>query len=549
MKKGLWIPIVTFLAFTGGTAACAFSGAKSEGSGGNTGAGTGGGGGFTASGAGTGGAATGGQGQSYGTSSASSGNMGGMGGAGGGTTTTTPTGVAGAGGMMVMCQPDQGTPQVFYMSADDSASMGSAAIAREFLNLTPPQAPPPALIRIYEFLNYYRVRYPVPADKQLAVHAHLAPAADKGKYRLQIGVQAFDVTRPTMALTFVVDTSGSLVGEGMKREKAAIRALAKQLHQGDHVNFVTWSTKESELLADHVITGPDDTAVLAAVDQLAPAGGSDLHSGLQHGYDLAAKSAAEDRLSRVVLISDGGANLGDTDRTTIEAQAKQGNDQGIYLVGVGLGPAQGYSDALMNAVTDAGSGAYVYLDSVEEADKVLGGRFDEVMDIAARNVGIKVTLPSYFHIDQFYGETIDTQESRVPRQHLAPADSMILSQVVSTCLNCLCGVDSITVETKWTSPFLHPAGNNPDVVQSVPFQISQIEETPPSYALLKAEAIVAYAKALQSQVGADFDLAKLALDAATKHPDMANDPYKEDLTEISGLLAKFPVTAVKPSGQ
>src|SRR5262249_27673927 len=157
---------------------------------------------------------------------------------------------------------------------------------------------------------------------------HLAPG-EANTYRLQIWVQAMDVVRPTMALTFVVDTSGSIVGEGLLREQAAIRAIAGHLKSGDHVNFVIWSNKDSELLKAHVISGPNDPALMDLANKLVPGGGSDLHAGLLHGYDLANTTKATDRLSRVVLISDGGANLGAIDQGTIKQEAANGDDQGI----------------------------------------------------------------------------------------------------------------------------------------------------------------------------------------------------------------------------
>ena len=311
----------------------------------------------------TGGATGGGAGGAGGATTTTSTDpmTGGAGGSTGGSTGTGGSSDAGSGGGGgFACVADAGVPQTYYVSSDDSSSMGSPALAREYLNAG--VAPPQDQIRIWEFLNYYRVRYAVPGDDKLGLHAHFADAPG-GKYHLQIGVQSFDVLRPTLALTFVVDTSGSRVGEGVARERQAIRAMAKQRPAGDHVGFVTWSNQDAVRLQEHLSTGPNCGAVLNALDQLQPGGGSDLHAGLTKAYELAKATDADDRLSRVVLISDGGANLGVLDSDAIAEAAKHGDDAGIYLVGIGIGPAQAYSDKLMNQVTDAGRGAYVYLDT------------------------------------------------------------------------------------------------------------------------------------------------------------------------------------------
>ncbi len=469
-----------------------------------------------------------GGGTTSGTTTTSSTNTDPLGGAGGG------GGTAAGGGGDITCH-DTGTPQTFYISSDDSSSMGSPALAREYLNAG--KAPPQDLIRIWEFLNYYRVRYDLPSDDKLGLHAHFTEAAD-GKYHLQIGVQSFGVARPQMALTFVVDTSGSLVGEGMAREREAIRAMAKQLRQGDHVSFVKWSNKDSVLLSDHVVTGPSDATILDAIDALQPGGGSDLHAGLSKAYELAEATRGPGRLSRVVLISDGGANLGVLDADVIAEKAKHGDDEGIYLVGIGIGPAPAYSDSLMNQVTDAGRGAYVYLDSTDEADKVLGARFDEVMDISARAVQVSVTLPSYIIFHEFLGEGISQNAADVQPQHLAPGDSMIFEQVLGVTPGAaLCDNDAVTIAASWSKPLLHQA-ELADTHTEWTDTIANLKGEP--WQLLKAEAITLYAKALKNRSQADFDAASAALDKAKAASKTAEDPDKGEIDEIAALLQKFP---------
>ncbi|MFO0589512.1 MAG: von Willebrand factor type A domain-containing protein [Polyangiaceae bacterium] len=455
------------------------------------------------------------------------GGVGGAGGAGGSTATNTSS---------ALCEPTD-AKTTFYLSSDDSTSMGSPAIAREYLRAG--MAPPQSLIRIYEFLNYYRVRYPLPQDGQLGLHAHLAETPD-GRYHLQVGVQAFEVKRPPMALTFVADTSGSLVGEGMAREKAALKAMTAELQTGDHVNFVTWSTKDAVRLQDHEVTGPNDPALLATIDKLMPGGGSDLHSGLTKAYDLAKLTTATDRLSRVVLLSDGGANIGVLDTDVIAQATQAGDEQGIYLIGIGIGPAQGYSDELMNKVTDAGRGAYVFLDSEKEAERVLGQRFDEVMDVAAREVQVQVTIPSYLTFEAFFGEQISTAQTEVRPQHLAPGDSMIFNQVLvpNPAAGKYCDQDTIDVAVTWKGPFLHDPNKTDHPFNPIPFRLDEILSQPAQ--ALRAEAITLYAKALQTRAKADFDAADEAI-AKVKDRGVPG-AYPEEVSEIEALLHAFPTT-------
>lgn len=477
-------------------------------------------------------AGSGGNGGSTFTTTTSTEPAGGAGGGGGSSD-------AGAGGMTIQCM-DSGIPQVLYMSSDDSSSMGSPAIARDYLEAG--LAPPMDLIRPWEFLNYYRVRFPAPEKPTLGIHANFAPT-EGGDYRLQIGVQAFQPARPKMALTFVVDTSGSLVGEGIAREQEAIVAIAGQLAKGDRVSFVTWANDGEILLQDHEIEGPNDPALLATTEALLPGGGSDLHAGLMRGYALAAAMADEEtRLSRVVLMSDGGANVGVVDKDAIALAAKNGDDKGIYLIGIGIGPATGYSDALMNTVTDAGRGAYVFLDSEGEAQEILGDRFDEVMDIAARSVRVKVTLPSYFEFKEFNGELVSSDPSKVPPQHLAPGDSMIFDQILKLSPGgALCANDAITVETLWENPFLHKSEAPTHATWSS--AIKDIEGE--TWQLLKSEAVVRYARMLATRDHLEYEAAQAAVSKALASPDVTQDPFWTELEDIEALIQKFPAAELK----
>lgn len=441
--------------------------------------------------------------------------------------------------------PNLVPPVTFFMSADDSNSMASPAIARELLNQG--LAPNPAQIRTYEFLNYYDARYDIPAmaDAELGVHLDLqdlgAPAkGDPHHYRLQVGVQAFDVPRVPLVVTYVIDTSGSLVGTGLERERAALLAIASHLQAGDLVNVVTWSTKENVLLEAYVATGtPDDEAKLDEVTaKLVPGGGSDLHAGLVKGYELANEHFDVKKLNRVVLLSDGGANIGVLDRDEIAGAAEMAQDEGIYLVGVGVGPAAGYSDALMDLVTDAGRGAYVYLDSPEEAARVFDDRFDEVMNVAARNVRVEVDLPVFLDIEHFYGEEYSPVKDTIEPQNLAPGDSMVFNETLYVNSHSqVCADGRIGVRVTWETPLAHEERK----VELPPVGLFALLDQPISPQMRKANAVIAYAEALKTGAAAE-----LAAALQTVNQAIADAPEKdEDLDAIAGLLAKHPALSQK----
>jgi Ca-activated chloride channel family protein len=226
---------------------------------------------------------------------------------------------------------------VLYLSADDSNSMATPARARELLR--DGIFPHGLGARPYEFLNYYDVAYPAPPTGQLGLHAVASPGSSPETYELQLAVRAFDALpeRRPMTLTFVLDASGSMEGEPLNRERAAVLAIASQLREGDIVNMVTWDTSNNVVLAGHAVEGPSDATLVEAAQGLSASGGTDLEGGLAMGYQLATQHYGPARLNRVILISDGGANVGVTSAELIAQHSADGDEESIYLVGVGAG--------------------------------------------------------------------------------------------------------------------------------------------------------------------------------------------------------------------
>ena len=198
-------------------------------------------------------------------------------------------------------------------------------------------------------------------------------------------------------------------------------------------------------------------------------------------------------------------------------------------MGVGTGPADTYNDLLMDTVTDKGRGAYVYVDSVEEAQRMFVDRFDETMEIAARAVQLELTLPWYFQMKKFYGEEYSTNPAEVQPQHLAPSDAMVFNQVLAACdPQIVNGQDTVTVRANWVVPMSYVP-----MTTSVTMTVTELLSTPKD-ALHKGKAIVAYAEALKTGLSADLGAALAAVAAANPH---GTDP---ELNEIASLIALHP---------
>lgn len=385
--------------------------------------------------------------------------------------------------------------RILYMSADDSNSMGSPGHVREMINIG--FEPNAAKVRTYEFLNYYRIGYAAAAPESLSIIPEMELTADLKIADFQIAIRSFDapVTRRPMNFTFLVDTSGSMKGPGLERAKAAVKAIASQFVGGDIVNFITTNATQEKLSGYKVLAKNDKTVAMLA-DGLTTGGNTDLAKALTEAYGLAAQYRTDARMNRVILISDGGVNVGVSDTDLIAGMAADAQTEGIYLVGIGTGPALTYNDEFMNAVTDAGRGAYVYLDSVEEATRILANRFDETMDVAARSVQVQLTLPWYFKVEESSAEKTVTS-TQLEAQNLAPNDAMVFFLKTTACDPSVYNADDpVSVRVLWKTRQLYES-------KLTEFKMplkSIIGQNSPRMA--KGRAIVAYAEALK---GCGFD--------------------------------------------
>lgn len=421
-------------------------------------------------------------------------------------------------------------PVVLYLSADDSNSMASPAIARAQLRNGAP-LPHPSMLRTYEFLNYYNVRYPLPEPGHVMIVPELRARDAAGEYTFQIGVQAAPrQTEQARVITLVLDRSGSMGGLPIERERDVVRSIAHVLRPGDIVSWVEWNTERTVRLSGLVVDGPDDPRILTLVNALQADGGTDLESGLRFGYELAAMHYDPTRLNRVVLVSDGIANAGITSIDLIAQHSDDADQDGIYLVGVGVG--DGVNDTLMDEVTDAGRGAYVFVDSAEEARVLFEDRFAETMDVGLLGVRVEVTLPWYMAIREFHGEeySVGVPEAVRP-QHLSPGDAMVFNQTIGACDPTLVNeTDPVIVRATYTRPEGRQAAE--DVVTTT---IGALLAAP-DVGLVRGDAIVAYAEALAALSRGDADaIAKRDLATARLQAALPANPDLSELVQVLDL--------------
>lgn len=282
-------------------------------------------------------------------------------------------------------QASEQSVSTFSLDVDTS----SYANTRRFL--TQGQMPPPDAVRVEELLNYF------PSEAQKSQRLGNAPFAvdyeisrapwNADKTLLRVNVQAIGVnekTAPASHLTFLVDVSGSMnAADKLPLVQKSLKMLVNKLRPQDTVALVTYAGATAVVLEP--TSGSEKAKINRAIDNLTAGGGTAGGAGLKLAYDMAAQNFIKGDVNRVLLATDGDFNLGVSSTEELKAIVKREREKGITLSTLGFGTGN-YNDAMMEQIADVGNGNSSYIDSVREAEKVLGDEMGSTLITVAKDV-------------------------------------------------------------------------------------------------------------------------------------------------------------------
>ncbi|MGE5701859.1 MAG: vWA domain-containing protein [Clostridia bacterium] len=189
-------------------------------------------------------------------------------------------------------------------------------------------------------------------------------------------------------LTFVIDISGSMNRENrLELVKQSLKMLVDQLTEEDRVGIVVYGSEARRLLEP--TSAADKERILGAIEYLMPEGSTNADEGLQLGYKMAAESFLNHGINRVILCSDGVANVGDTEAEAILPKIEKYASDGILLSTFGFGMGN-YNDVLMEQLANKGDGVYAYIDTFSEARRIFTEALTGTLQTIAKDAKIQV---------------------------------------------------------------------------------------------------------------------------------------------------------------
>jgi Ca-activated chloride channel homolog len=282
----------------------------------------------------------------------------------------------------------KGNPLSTFSIDVDTASYSNV---RRFINEG--SLPPKDAVRVEELINYFTYDYAQPRDdKPFAVQVDVASCPWETSHRLvRIGLKGKEIAtdkRGPSNLVFLLDVSGSMMPpERLPLVKQAMRLLVEKLTENDRVAIVVYAGASG--LALPSTTGDHKEQILEALENLQAGGSTNGAAGIQLAYKIAADNFIKGGVNRVILATDGDFNVGVTNQGDLIRLIEEKAKSGVFLSVLGVG-TDNLKDSTMQKLADKGNGNYAYLDSLNEAQKVLVQQMNGTLVTIAKDVKIQV---------------------------------------------------------------------------------------------------------------------------------------------------------------
>jgi Ca-activated chloride channel family protein len=251
--------------------------------------------------------------------------------------------------------------------------------------------PPTAAVRVEEWVNYFHYAFPGGGSPfAVVMDAAKHPFADD-EYVLRVGV----ATRAKPAserkpshLVFLVDVSGSMDEPAkLPLAKQALHILTDNLSAHDSVALVTYAGATRLVLPMTSIDHKD--RIHHAIDSLSANGSTAMASGIDLAYDQATQWLRPGEISRVIVCTDGDANVGPHSTQELLSLIADRAKQGVALSTIGFGMGN-YKDSMMEQLADKGNGNNYYIDSIDMAKRVFADQLTSTLEVAAKDVKLQV---------------------------------------------------------------------------------------------------------------------------------------------------------------
>ncbi len=211
-----------------------------------------------------------------------------------------------------------------------------------------------------------------------------------------------DVRRSPMNLSVVLDRSGSMEGAKLEKARQAAAMAVDKLNDDDIFSLVTYDDQTDLLIPPERVGGRDHREEIKAKIHRIQAGGSTaLHAGVTLGAKQVRRFFEKERVNRVILLSDGIANVGPSSTSDLARLGHELRGDGISVSTIGLG--DDYNEDLMTALAEASNANYYYVKDAERLPGIFAEELGAARSLLARSIVIRIEAPDGVRLKEIIG--------------------------------------------------------------------------------------------------------------------------------------------------
>jgi Ca-activated chloride channel family protein len=211
--------------------------------------------------------------------------------------------------------------------------------------------------------------------------------------------------RAPLNLSLVLDRSGSMHGSPIQYSKQACQFVVGQMSGDDLLSMVAFDNQITTVFEPEKVTYKD--LMKAKINTIEPGGTTNLSGGLIKGAQYVLTHRKSGVVQRVILLSDGHANEGITDKEQLAKIAQEYKTSGVGITTLGVG--EGFDEELMETIADNGGGNFYYIDQPDQIPQIFAKELEGLLKVVAQNVQLKLKPSPFVQITHIYGYK-DTQE-------------------------------------------------------------------------------------------------------------------------------------------
>ncbi len=227
---------------------------------------------------------------------------------------------------------------------------------------------------------------------QVAMSNPVLKAEKKQTTFLKVGLTGFKMVRPGQRLpvnvALVLDKSGSMSGTRIEEARKAAIAAIQNLNANDIVSVITYDSTVQVLVPATKLT--DKKMVCARIASIQAGGRTALFAGVSKGAAELRKFLNRDLVNRIILLSDGKANVGPSSPSELGAFGKSLSKEGVTVSTLGLG--LDYNEDLMVQLASQSGGNHVFIEDARNIAAIFKEEFETVLSVVAQEVAVSIEV-------------------------------------------------------------------------------------------------------------------------------------------------------------